>query len=149
MLDGTQGIGLPIDGNEKEELGGNIDWRWKRIRGFGQVVSQKMAGLKRVGYELEIASKFSLPLKYASGGKQLFPYLQPVVRFSYMDNRFPGNPLFPAPSTFWDWTKVDFGLRIGIISGVDLTTEFSYNDMDNPGPNLTLNEFLTTLRARF
>jgi hypothetical protein len=149
LLDGIQGIGLPIEGRQKVEYGGEVDFRWNKWKGFGQIVSQELAGLNRIGYELEVAHKFPLPLKYASAGKQLLPFLQPVVRFSYIDNRFPGNPLFPAPSTFWDWTKVDVGVRMGIISGVDLTAEFSYNEMANPGPNLTLNEFLTTLRARF
>lgn len=149
LLDGDLGIGLPVRGNQKIEYGGSADFHWTRWNAFGQVVYQELAGLDRIGYEVEIASKFSLPLKYSSGGKQLFTYLQPVVRFSYLDNRFQGNPLYPAPSTFWDWAKADFGVRLGIITGVDLTAEFSYNDLDKAGPNLTLNEFLTTLRLRF
>ena len=148
LLDGTGGIGLPISGRDKEEFGGNIEARYKTFHFFFQGVHQEVAGLKRNGYEVEVAWNAPLPLHFATGGKQLFTFIQPVARFSMLDNDFRGSPLFVAPSTFWDWKKYDFGVRIGIVSGIDFTAEYATHDIEAPR-NINLDEFLTTLRARF
>ena len=147
LLDGVGGIGLPISGNDKKEYGANVEARYGNFKVFFQGVHQEMADLKRDGYELETLYKWSLPLKYATGGKQLFTFLQPVFRFSMLDNDFGPVPLFPAPSTFWDWKKYDIGLRVGIVSGVDFTMEYSVHDITAFLP-VDEDEFLTTLRIR-
>jgi hypothetical protein len=65
-----------------------------------------------------------------------------------LDNDFRGSPFFVAPSMFWDWKKYDFGVRIGSVSGIDFTAEYATHDVEAPR-NINLDEFLTTLRARF
>ena len=148
LLDGTAGIGLPIQGNDKQEFGGNAEFRWGPLRAFFQGVHQELAGLERDGYEMEILFRASLPLAYSAGGKQLFTFLQPVVRISFIDNHFRADPRFVAPSTQWDWKKYDVGVRIGIIQGVDFTAEYSFNDITAARP-VNIDEFLSTLRVRF
>jgi hypothetical protein len=148
LLDGTGGIGLPITGRDKEEYGGNVEARWKGLRVFIQGVHQEVAGLERTGYEVELAYNVSLPPVLATHGKQVFTFIQPVARFSYIDDDIPINPLFVAPSVFWDWKKYDFGVRVGIVQGVDFTAEYSVNEITAP-IDIPLDEFLTTLRFRF
>ena len=148
LLDGTGGIGLPINGRDKEEFGGNVEFRWAGFSAFFQGVSQEVAGLERDGYELEVLYRATLPLAFSAGGKQLFTFLQPVFRFSLIDNDFRADPLFPAPSVQWDWKKYDVGIRLGIIQGVDLTAEYSFHDITAARP-VNVDEFLTTLRVRF
>jgi hypothetical protein len=147
LLDGAFGASLPIDGNDKEEYGLNAEFHRRGLRLFFQGIHQEMAGLGRHGYEVEAAWRFLLPVVFAASGKQLFTFVQPVVRFSMLDNDFT-NPLFLAPSTFWDWKKYDFGVRAGIIQGVDLTIEYSTHDIDSATP-VDEDELLTTLRFRF
>jgi hypothetical protein len=148
LLDGTGGIGLPIRGNEKSEYGANIEARIGNLHAFAQIVQQEAAGLKRNGIELELAWRAELPPKFAASGKQLFTFVQPVVRISLIDNHFKGSPLFVAPSTFWDWKKFDLGARLGLIQRIDFTAEYSIHDIENVGPKLSPNEFLATLRFR-
>jgi hypothetical protein len=148
LLDGTGGIGLPIKGNEKMEYGGNVQFRYGPFQVFFQGIHQEMASLPRTGYEVEVLYRASLPLKYSASGKQLFTFIQPVVRISVMNNDFKASPLFVAPSTFWDWKKYDVGVRIGIIQGVDATVEYSFHDITASRP-VNEDEFLTTLRLRF
>lgn len=147
LLNGIGGISLPIHGNKKIQYGANTQFRWNAVRVFGLFVHQDLAGLKRNGFEVETAVRFSLPPAHALGGKQLFPFIQPVFRFSILSNDFK-NPLFVAPSTFWDWKKFDFGVRLGIIQGVDLTTEFSTHRIRSATP-VNEDEFLSTIRYRF
>jgi hypothetical protein len=148
LLDGVGGIGLPISGREKKEYGGNIEARLKGLRIFFQGVHQELAGLERTGYEVEAAWKWSLPLIYATGGKQLFTFVQPVFRYSMMDNDFRASPLFVAPSTFWDWKKYDFGVRVGVVAGLDFTAEYTTHDI-TASQTVNIDEFLSTLRFRF
>jgi hypothetical protein len=148
LLDGTGGIGLPIRGNDKIEYGANVDFRWGGFHVFFQGGRQEIAELVRDGVEVEVLFRFSLPAKFATGGKQLFTFLQPVFRFSNLDNDFGPVPGFVAPSLFWDWKKYDFGVRMGIIQGVDLTLEYSTHDITASLP-VEQDEFLTTLRFRF
>ena len=150
LLDGTGGIGLPIDPDDRDkiEYGGNAEFRYGGLRVFAQGVHQEMAGLKRNGFEVEAAWRFTLPLAYATAGKQLFTFLTPAVRISTLDNDFGPVPFFVAPSTFWDWKKYDFGARLGIVQGLDLTVEYSIHDITASLP-INVDEFLTTLRFRF
>ena len=151
LLNGPQNLfGLPIHGNDKKEVGGNL-WIYQGgFSFFGQYVQQEIAGMDRTGYEGEVAWRFDLPVAWAAGGRQLFPYLQPVVRYSFLKPEFAGgSPRFPAPSVRWEWTKLDYGLRMGIIEGVDLTIEFADNEMTLAnGRQVSNDELLSTLRFR-
>ena len=119
---------LAIQGRQKEEVGANL---WLYLDGFSffaQYVDQEAAGLKRTGYELEAAWRIDLPLAWAVGGRQLFPSISPAVRFSKLNPEFGGAPGFPAPSITWDWEKIDYGVRLGILPQLDLTAEYAAND---------------------
>ncbi len=148
LLDGTGGISLPISGDDKEEYGANAEFRWNHLRVFAQGLHQEMAGLGRTGYELEVLYNAALPLVWSASGKQLFTFVQPIVRISSINNDFGPVRMFVAPSMFWDWKKYDIGVRIGIIQGVDVTAEYSINDITASRP-VDADEFLTTLRVRF
>jgi len=140
-------ISLPIHGDNKLEYGANISAKLDHLRIFSQTVHQEIAGLKRNGFETEVSYRFSLPLHYSASGKQLFTFVEPAIRVSLLNNDFKADPLFVAPSTAWDWKKYDFGIRIGLIQGLDLTSEFSIHDIEAAVP-VHENEFLTTLRFR-
>jgi hypothetical protein len=135
-----------LDGDEKEEAGASL---WLYLGGvslFGQVVDQDLAGLPRTGWEVEAAWAFDLPLRWAVGGSQLFPFVQPAVRYSELDARFANPPVTPFPSGNWDWEKLDAGIRLGVAAGIDLTVEYARNRFQTargPGEN---DELLTTLR---
>jgi len=144
------GFGLPVVGNEKEEVGFNV---WLYLGGFSfftQFVDQTVAGLDRSGYEAEAAWRISLPLRWSVGGKQLFPYIAPAIRFSHLDPEFGGgSPFFPSVSFRWEWDKTDIGVRLGIVSGVDLTLEYADNSFIlGSGASAENNELLTTLRLK-
>jgi hypothetical protein len=50
----------------------------------------------------------------------------------------------------WDWKKYDFGLRFGLVRGVDLTAEYTLHWVDRgPVPSLPMDELLVTLRVGF
>jgi hypothetical protein len=140
---------LPIHGDQKRDAGGNLRLYLGGFSLFGQYVDEQLAGLPRKGLEGEVAWTFDLPLRWAVADRQLFPTLQPVVRVSKLDNGFRSHPLSAAPSFAWDWTKIDAGIRLGLISGVDLTAEYSRNDFVlGSGATRHENEFLSTLRWR-
>jgi hypothetical protein len=140
---------LPIHGDEKREVGGNLRLYLGGLSLFGQYVDQRLAGLPRRGIEGEVAWTFELPLKWAVADRQLFPTVQPAVRVSKLDNQFRSHPLSPAPSFAWDWTKIDAGIRLGILAGIDWTAEYSQNDFVlGSGATRHNNEFLGTLRWR-
>lgn len=138
-----------LRGDEKQEVGANF---WLYIGGFslfGQFVDQELAGLPRTGIEGEIAWSFDLPLVWAVGGRQLFPFIAPAVRYSKLDNDFRNPGRTPAPSLAWDWEKLDAGVRVGIIPGIDLTLEYADNVFIlGSGAEAENNELLTTLRWR-
>ncbi|MCB9378920.1 MAG: hypothetical protein H6511_09195 [Holophagales bacterium] len=141
---------LPVRGDEKSEVGGNL---WVYAGGFAffaQYVDQEIAGMQRTGYEAEASWRFDLPLVWAVGGRQLFPSIQPAVRFSRLEPEFAGgSPAYPAPSVRWEWDKLDFGVRLGIVQGVDLTIELADNTMTlASGREISYDELLTTLRWR-
>jgi hypothetical protein len=150
LLDGPfTGASLPISGRRKREVGANL---WLYLGGFsffGQYVDQEIAGMDRRGWEGEVAWRFELPLVRAVGGRQLFPSLQPALRYSRLEPEFVGGGPFPAPSVRWPWTKIDYGLRLGIVEGIDLTAEYQDNEMTlASGARLTYGELLATLRWR-
>lgn len=144
-------FGLPISGDEKEETGLNL-WIYQGgFSFFGQFVDQEIAGMDRTGLEAEVAWSFALPLRWAVAGRQLFPYVAPAVRYSKLDPDFDGgSPIFPAPSLRWEWEKIDVGVRLGLLEGIDLTLEYADNSFFIPslGRDGENNEVLTTLRWR-
>jgi hypothetical protein len=141
------GIPLPVEGRDKTEFGANLHARLGGLRLFGQYVDQEIAGLGRTGLEVEVAWRFPLPGLFASGDQPVVTWIQPAVRYSTIDNDFAGPAEFVAPSMFWDWEKIDAGLRFGIVRGTDLTIEFARNRMTLlSGKVLEPDELLATLR---
>lgn len=141
-------ISYALTSDEKSEHGVNL---WLYLGGFsffGQWVEQDLGGLDRTGWEAELAWRFDLAPRWGVGGKQLFSYIQPAVRFSELDPQF-GNPAgTPTPSFAWFWEKLDIGLRMGILGGLDLTAEYAANDFVVAGTTRSADELLATLRWR-
>lgn len=151
-LDILDGSGTPlrtIRGDEKKEFGGNV---WLYLGGlslFGQYVDQDLAGLGRTGLEGEVAWRFELPLVWAVDDRQLFTFVAPAVRYSKIDNDFRNDPRTPAPSLAWDWEKLDYGVRVGLFTGIDVTVEYADNTFTlASGAERDNNELLSTLRWR-
>lgn len=141
---------LPIHGDRKREVGANLRVGAGGFSFFGQYVDQDLAGMQRTGWEGEVAWRLELPLVAAAGGRQLFPSLQPALRYSRLEPEFAGgSPQYPAPSVRWLWVKVDYGLRLVIVAGVDLTAEYADNRLTRAdGRVLSEDELLVTLRFR-
>jgi hypothetical protein len=141
---------LPFHGNGKQEVGADLRvFHASGLSLFAELVDQLVAGLGRTGVEAEAAWKIDLPLAWAAGGRQLFPFITPALRYSKLHNRFGNLMPTPEPSLGWDWEKLDGGIRFGLWGGIDLTAEYSYN-RTYLTPHLTQseNEFLGTLRMR-
>lgn len=143
------GIPLPFRGDDKSEYGVNLEARWKRLYAFGQFVSQDVAGLKRDGFELEVACRIELNGVFTSGDEPVLNWLEPVVRYSRIDNDFAMPADFVAPSVGLDRRKLDLGFRLGIVRGVDLTAEYAINELITGAEVLHPNEGLLTLRVAF
>jgi hypothetical protein len=141
---------LPIRGDEKREYGANVWIYFEGLSFFGQYVDQELAGMTRTAYEGELAWKVELPLLWAIGGRQLFPSIAPAVRYSRLDPDFDGGGAYPAPSVRWEWTKLDAGLRLGIVDGFDATVEYADHEFFIPAlaRNGSNNELLVTLRFK-
>ncbi len=148
LLQGV-GISLPIEGNEKLEWGVNVEGRVGPVHVFGQAVKQNIAYLWRQGYEVEVAWRILLPGLFASGDQPVVNWIEPVVRLSYVDNLWLNPPGFVAPSVSWDWRKLDVGVRVGVVRGLDLTAEFARNDATLRSGLIHPDEWLVTLRAAF
>ena len=138
-----------IDGRDKTEAGVNVEARWERFSLFGQYVYQDLAGLVRRGYEVEAGYRFPLNGLFAVGDQPWFNWIQPAVRISRIENDFSSPAGFIAPSFAWDWTKLDFGFRAGIVRNVDLTVEYARHDMRTKAKVVHPDELLVTLRAGF
>jgi hypothetical protein len=137
-----------LDGDDKQELGGNL---WLYLGGFsffGQYVDQELAGLPRTAWEAEAAWRFELPLVWAIGGQQLFPSIAPAVRFSQLDPDFRNPSQTPVPSLAWEWEKLDAGIRLGLTPGTDLTVEYARNRFLTAAGWRDNDELLSTLRWR-
>jgi hypothetical protein len=145
--------GLAVKGRTKEERGANLQARLGGLRFFAQVVDQDIAGLRRSGYEVEMAYWAPLPGLFASGDTPVVNWIQPAVRFSRINNKFGFQPpvdLAAAPSLTWDWTKLDLGVRVGIVRGIDFTVEAARHDMIlTSGRKLHPDEGLATLRFSY
>ena len=146
ILDGTGGLSLPITGDEREEYGANLDTRLGGLSLFAQVVKQKAAGLPRTGFEVEAG--YRIRLGDLADAHDLFPAIQPAIRWSHIEDDFSAPRGFVAPSFAWDWSKLDVGLRLTIIKKLDLTLEYSFQDITASRP-IKHDEALATLRMAF
>ncbi len=150
MLRGAGGPRLDYAGRKREEHGGNLQARLAGLRLFGQFVSQDLAGLERRGVETELAYRIPLNGLFVSGDSPLLNWIQPALRYSAIDNRFSGPSDFVTPSFFWDWKKLDAGVRLGIVAQVDATVEYEWSQMTlASGRKIRLGEWLGTLRFAF
>jgi hypothetical protein len=141
LLEGPLDRGIALRGNKKEEAGARVYTEWHGLTSTAQFTKQSFAGLHRQGEELEAGYQISL-------GNRWVPTIQPTVRWSGLQNFFKGDPtLFPAPSIWWNWAKIDYGLRIALPSNVDLTVEHAKHIIASPR-KIHPDETLVTLRIR-
>ena len=141
-------VPIGLAGRDKREYGLNIWLYAGNFSFFGQYVDQEMANLPRTAYEVELAYDWEMPY-FELFGQQVFSFLAPAVRFSRLDPDF-DTGRHPAVSAKWDWEKVDLGLRLGLINGLDLTLEWGDNEFLR-GPATALfkdseDEYLATFR---
>lgn len=140
---------LGVVGREKEEAGATLWFYRGGLSVFAQVVDQDIAGLERFGQEFELAWRFPLPGNLTVGGYRLFEAIAPAVRYSDIDNEnFGGSSQYPAVSVRWDWEKWDYGVRLDLWRGLDLTLERADNTFVVRGNDRTMEETLFTLRWR-
>ncbi len=149
LLDGPEGSGpgLPVSGNRKEETGGRIYAEWHGLTSTIQFTKQSVAGLQRQAEELEAGYRINTAFGPSVGGESLLQSIQPTFRLSGLQNRFKGPKTFIAPSVWWNWVKIDYGVRIGFARNVDLTIERAKHNVAAP-KKLDLSETLATLRIR-
>jgi hypothetical protein len=145
ILNGA-GVSLAISGDERKEWGFNVDGQYGGLGIFFQYVDEEAASLPRTGVEIEAG--YDWVLGDRGDPKAIFTVVQPVVRYSRLDNGFNAPPGFVAPSVVWDWTKIDAGARVTILQNIDLTVEYSFHDIE-ASQQIDHDEFLTTLRFRF
>jgi len=140
---------LPITDRKKEETGIRIYSEWHHLTTTVQYTRQHLAGLHRAGYELETGYQIPFAFGPQVGGESLFQYVQPAFRVSGLTNDFRAraDKRYPAPSVWWPWTKLDYGLRIGFARNVDLTLEHAKHNVGAPR-KLNMSESLLTLRVR-
>lgn len=134
------GSRLPFSGDRKEELGARVYAEWHNATLIAQYTRQDIAGLERDGWEVEAG--YHIPLRLG-----VVESVQPAIRVSALDNHFGPSPPFPSPSLWWDWKKLDAGMRIGLPHGLDLTLEYTYHDIHSTRV-LNPRETLVTLRYR-
>jgi hypothetical protein len=138
---------LPVKSRRKEETGARIYMEWKGLTATIQATKQNIAGLFREGEELEAGYNFALGVGPAIGGEAILQGIQPVFRISALQNRFKGPPTYPSPSIWWNWVKIDYGVRIALARSVDVTIEHAKHNIVAPR-KLDLSETLVTLRIR-
>lgn len=150
-LDLLRGVAfpLPFSGNDKHEAGANLEGRIWGLHVFAQYVDQEIASLPRSGFEVEAAYLISLNGLFAYKDASVGNWIQPVVRYSEITNDWETPREFPGQSVGWDWKKYDFGMRFGIVTGVDLTFEYALVKGIGRTRTFRPDEFLTTLRASF
>ncbi len=148
LLEGPLDRGLPIRGDKKEETGARIYTELKGLTSTIQFTSQSVAGMHRSGAEAEFGYKFGWLGGPSVGGESLLQNVQPAVRWSELHYGFKGNGAqYPAPSIWWNWTKIDAGIRIGFAKNVDLTIERARNNIGAP-KKIHPDETLATVRIR-
>ena len=149
LLNGPLGhSGLPIRGNKKEETGARVYTEWRGLTSTIQYTNQTLAGMHRSGAEGEFGYKFDLSGGPSVGGESFLQSIQPALRWSELHYGFKGSAaLYPAPSIWWNWTKIDAGIRIGFAKHVDLTIERARNNIGAP-KKIHPDETLATARIR-
>jgi hypothetical protein len=164
-LELLRGAGIPpneLDGNERTEWGGNLDLRFAGLGVFAQYVKEESASLPRSGFEVEAG--YRLVLGDLADSSALFPAVEPIIRYSRLDNDWTAPREFITQSALWDWQKWDFALRTTIVPKLDLLLEYTRNDTSigsnvsgsildppvqiGPGRKIKHDEFLATLRLR-
>ncbi len=140
-------VTLPITSRIKEETGARIYMEWKGLTATLQATKQNIAGLQRQGEELEAGYNFAVGMGPAVRGAAILQGIQPVARLSALQNRFKGPPMYPSPSMWWNWVKIDYGVRIAFAKNTDLTIERAKHNIVAP-KKLNLGETLVTLRVR-
>jgi hypothetical protein len=141
------GLPLPFEGDEKWEAGLNVEWRLNSWVGFAQFVKQDIASLERQGLEIETAYHIPLAPLFAAWDQPVLNWIRPAIRYSNIDNDFWVEDPFITPSLYWDWQKLDVGLRFGIVRSSDLTVEYSFNEAKiTDSWTLEPTEWLVTLR---
>jgi hypothetical protein len=140
--------GIALNGRRKEEYGARLYTEWHGLTSTLQGTKQSVAGLNREAAEAEIGWQFHPSMGPAIGGESLLQGIQPVVRWSGLRNRWKGNgALYPAPSIWWNWIKIDYGVRIAFAKNVDLTIERAKHNVVAP-VHVKPNETLVTVRWR-
>jgi hypothetical protein len=133
-------VSLHPTGDEKREYGGRIFAEWHAATAIAQFTKQNVAGLQREGWEVEAGYRIPLSFWWIEA-------IQPALRVSGLENRFFGDPAFPAASVRWDWTKYDGGVRVTLAHGLDVTLEHTHHDIKER-PELQQRETLVTVRWR-
>jgi hypothetical protein len=131
----------------KEEYGARVYAEWKGLTATLQGTKQNVAGLQRQGEELEAGWNFALGMGPSLGGESILQGVMPVVRVSALQNRFKGPKGYPAPSVWWNWVKIDYGVRVALARSTDVTIEHAKHNIVAP-KKLNLGETLVTLRVR-
>jgi hypothetical protein len=137
-------VSLPISGNERKECF-NVDGQYG-VSEFSAIRRRGGCPLPRTGIEVEAG--YNLVFGDRGDPGALFTLVQPVVRYSRLDNGFAAPSGFVAPSVTWDWTKIDVGARVTILQNIDVTVEYAYHDIE-ASQQIDHDEFLATLRFRF
>jgi hypothetical protein len=140
-------LALPIHGRRKEETGARIYVEWHGLTSTAQYTKQSIAGLHREGEELEAGYQIPFSFGPSVGGESIVQSIQPTVRWSGLQNQFKGPKTYPSPSVWWNWIKLDYGVRIAFAKHVDLTIERTKHNVAAP-VKLDLSETLATLRVR-
>ncbi len=146
-IPGIPTFSLPIKSRIKEEYGARIYTEWRGFTATLQGTKQNAAGLQRQGEELEAGYNFAVGLGPSIGGESLLQGIMPVGRLSALQNRFRGPREYPAPSVWWNWVKIDYGVRIAFAKNTDVTIERAKHNIV-AAKKLNLGETLVTLRVR-
>lgn len=135
---GAGGIRLPVNGKDKLEYGINLWYQLGNFELFTQIVDQDLASLDRLGKEIELSyvidSRWPVSL---------------VLRYSELDADFTGHPAYPAPSVWWDWEKIDYGINIDLTNDIRLTLEYADNCFIRANQTESNNETLLTVRWHY
>lgn len=140
---GAGAIRLDITDTDKTDYGANLAVYAGDFSFFAQFVQQQLGGMRRQGWETELAYRWSV---------SAIPGLQsvtPVLRYSILDPDFTGSAAYPAPSVFWHGRKVDYGFRLNWQRSLQLTFEYAQNDWVRAGQNESTDEYLVTLKWQY
>ena len=142
--------GLPLEGKSKEELTITSWVYFDSGTLFLQSIDSEVAGLGRTALEGELSWTFKLPLWLAFQKSQILPSVTPAIRYSKLEPDFVGNAgVYPTPSVWWEWKKLDYGVSARLYRGWRLFIEYSDNQFLRLGKWEHADEFLTTLRWRW